>query len=39
LTHNGKKGFITFAVDGKHMAEMTFVFAGDGQFTIDHTEE
>ena len=38
LTHDGKKGSITYKVDGGKLAEMTFVFAGEGQFIIDHTE-
>lgn len=38
LSHDGKKGAIVYKADGAKLAEMTFVFAGDGQFIIDHTE-
>jgi predicted GNAT family acetyltransferase len=38
LTHDSKKGSITYTLDGLRKAEMTFVFAGEGQFIIDHTE-
>ncbi len=38
LTHDGKKGSIVYRIDGNLKAEMTFVFAGERQFIIDHTE-
>ncbi len=38
LSHDGKKGAIVYMVEGEKLAEMTFVFAGEGQFIIDHTE-
>ncbi|QBZ96766.1 GNAT family N-acetyltransferase [Flavobacterium sangjuense] len=38
LKIDGNKGFFYIDVDGKHEAMMTFVFAGDKQIIIDHTE-
>ena len=38
LKIEGNKGFFYIDVDGKHEAMMTFVFAGDKQIIIDHTE-
>ncbi len=38
LTINDKKGFFHIDIDGKQEAKMTFVFAGDNQIIIDHTE-
>ena len=38
LEHNEKKGFFYIEIDGKVEAKMTFVFAGEQQIIIDHTE-
>ena len=38
LKIDGNKGFFYIDVDGKQEAMMTFVFAGDKQIIIDHTE-
>ncbi len=38
LKIDGNKGFFYIDVDGKHEAMMTFVFAGEKQIIIDHTE-
>ena len=38
LDRNEKNGYFYVAVDGKHEAKMTFVFAGEKQMIIDHTE-
>ena len=35
---NEKNGFFYIEVDGKSEAKMTFVFAGESKFIIDHTE-
>ena len=37
-TDNGKKGKFFVAQDGVEVAEMTYVWVGDKQFIIDHTE-
>jgi len=38
LELNEKNGYFYVTVDGKQEAKMTFVFAGDQQIIIDHTE-
>lgn len=38
LERNEKNGYFYVAFDGKHEAKMTFVFAGEKQMIIDHTE-
>ena len=38
LEINKKNGFFYITVDGKQEAKMTFVFAGEKQIIIDHTE-
>ncbi|WP_309613749.1 GNAT family N-acetyltransferase [Flavobacterium sp.] len=38
LKIDGNKGFFYIDVDGKQEAMMTFVFAGEKQIIIDHTE-
>ena len=38
LKTNGNKGIFYIDVDDKHEAIMTFVFAGEKQIIIDHTE-
>ncbi|TAE55074.1 MAG: N-acetyltransferase [Bacteroidetes bacterium] len=35
---NGKKGSFYIEENGARIAEMTYVYAGDSQFIIDHTE-
>ena len=35
---DGKKGAFYIEEDGKRVAEMTFVWAGDKVFIVDHTE-
>ena len=35
---NGKKGAFYIEDDGKRLAEMTYVWAGDKVFIVDHTE-
>lgn len=35
---NEKNGYFYVSADGKHEAKMTFVFAGEKQMIIDHTE-
>jgi uncharacterized protein len=35
---NEKNGYFYVTVDGKQEAKMTFVFAGEKQIIIDHTE-
>ena len=36
-TDNGKNGKFFIEKDGKQVAEMTYVWAGDSKFIIDHT--
>lgn len=40
ILHNddGKKGIFYVQVDGKKEAEMTYTWAGNDKFIIDHTE-
>lgn len=38
LNINDKNGYFYIEVDGKEEAKMTFVFAGDDKFIINHTE-
>ncbi len=38
LELNDKNGYFYVTVDGKQEAKMTFVFAGEKQIIIDHTE-
>lgn len=38
LEYNEKKGFFYIEIDGMVEAKMTFVFAGEHQIIIDHTE-
>lgn len=38
LKYNEKNGRFFISVDGKEEAKMTFVFAGNDTFIIDHTE-
>ena len=38
LNINDKNGFFHIDIDGKEEAKMTFVFAGENKFIIDHTE-
>lgn len=38
LTINGENGFFHIDIDGKQVAKMTFVFAGNDKIIIDHTE-
>lgn len=38
LTINDKKGFFYIEIDGKREAFMTFIFAGEDNFIIEHTE-
>ncbi len=38
LNIEGNKGYFHIDVDGKQEAKMTFVFVGDKQIIIDHTE-
>ncbi len=35
---NGKKGAFFIEDEGNRVAEMTYLFAGDKKFIIDHTE-
>ena len=35
---NGKKGAFFIEENGKRLAEMSFVWTGDGDFIVDHTE-
>lgn len=35
---NGKKGSFFIEADGKRLAEMTYTWAGEHLFIIDHTE-
>lgn len=35
---NGKKGAFYVEQDGERLAEMTYTWAGEGMFIIDHTE-
>lgn len=35
---DGKKGKFYIEQDGEQLAEMTYVWAGDNKFIIDHTE-
>jgi hypothetical protein len=35
---NGKKGAFFIEENGKRLAEMSFVWAGEGDFIVDHTE-
>lgn len=35
---NGKKGAFYVETDGERLAEMTYTWAGEGMFIIDHTE-
>jgi len=35
---NGKKGAFFVEENGSRLAEMTFVWTGDGNFIVDHTE-
>lgn len=35
---NGKKGAFYLETDGERLAEMTYTWAGEGMFIIDHTE-
>jgi hypothetical protein len=37
-TDNGRKGMFYIEVDGTVEGEMTYVWAGEHQFIIDHTE-
>ncbi len=37
-TDNGKKGRFFVEVQGKILAEMTYVWIGEDRFIIDHTE-
>jgi predicted GNAT family acetyltransferase len=38
LEYNEEKGSFYIEIDGKVEAKMTFVFSGQRQITIDHTE-
>lgn len=38
LEVNNKNGFFYIDIDGKTIAKMTFVFAGNDKIIIDHTE-
>jgi len=38
LELNGSKGYFYVSVDGKQEGKMTFVFAGNENIIIDHTE-
>ncbi|MEO5777268.1 MAG: GNAT family N-acetyltransferase [Flavobacterium sp.] len=38
LNIDGNKGFFHIDIDGKQEAKMTYVFAGEKQIIIDHTE-
>jgi predicted GNAT family acetyltransferase len=38
LELNGAKGYFYVSVDGKQEGKMTFVFAGNENIIIDHTE-
>jgi predicted GNAT family acetyltransferase len=38
LEVNDKNGFFYIDIDGKTIAKMTFVFAGNDKIIIDHTE-
>jgi len=38
VAYNEKNGHFFVSVDGKEEAKMTFVFAGNDTFIIDHTE-
>lgn len=38
LEVNDKNGFFHIDIDGKTIAKMTFVFAGNDKIIIDHTE-
>lgn len=38
LEYNEKKGLFYIEIDGKVEAKMTFIFAGEHQIIIDHTE-
>lgn len=38
LERNEKNGYFYVTADGKQEAKMTFVFAGEKQMIIDHTE-
>ncbi len=35
---NGQKGMFYIELDGETVAEMTYVWAGEGKIIIDHTE-
>lgn len=35
---DGKKGAFYIELDGERLAEMTYVWAGESKFIIDHTE-
>lgn len=35
---NGKKGSFYIELDGERVGEMTYTWAGEGMFIIDHTE-
>lgn len=35
---NGQKGSFFIELDGKRLAQMTYVYAGEGKIIIDHTE-
>ncbi|MEJ8842638.1 GNAT family N-acetyltransferase [Lacibacter sp. H375] len=37
-TDDGKKGAFYIEQDGERLAEMTYVWAGESKFIIDHTE-
>ncbi len=37
-TDNGKKGAFYIGENGERLAEMTYVWAGESMFIIDHTE-
>lgn len=38
LSENDKNGFFYIEVEGRTEAKLTFVFAGEGKFILDHTE-
>jgi predicted GNAT family acetyltransferase len=38
LEYNDKKGLFYIEIEGKVEAKMTFIFAGENQIIIDHTE-
>jgi predicted GNAT family acetyltransferase len=38
LNINDKNGYFHIDIDGKEEAKMTFVFAGEDKFIINHTE-